>query len=75
MQTTAIVVAIRWWEQAYENNRSKEDVKVFTCKNEHCEDYMKFKDADLVGAINISRREGIGEKPKSKKTIKKKKII
>ena len=56
------------------NNRSKEDVKVFTCKNEYCEDYMKFKDADLVGAINISRREGIGEKPKSKKTIKKKNI-
>ena len=53
--------------QVHEDNRSKENVTHFSCKNEFCEDYMVMKDADLVAACNISRRLGQNEKPKSKK--------
>jgi len=50
----------------HEENRSKTDVTKFACVNEFCSDYMKVVDADVVGATNISNREGLGDKPKSK---------
>jgi IS605 OrfB family transposase len=53
--------------QVNENNRSKENVTIFSCKNEFCEDYMVVKDADLIAAQNISKKSGFDEKPKSKK--------
>jgi putative transposase len=64
----------------HEENRSKVDVTKFACVNTRCKDYLKIVDADVVGATNISNREGMGDKPKSKaarikKTKKVEKIL
>ncbi len=52
-------------------NRDKKNVGIFACKNEFCVDYLKVKDADLVAAENISKRDASDEKAKSKKGRKK----
>jgi IS605 OrfB family transposase len=64
----------------HEENRSKVDVTKFACVNTKCKDYLKVVDADVVGATNISNREGLEDKPKSKaarlkKTKKVEKIL
>jgi transposase len=53
--------------QVNEKNRDKSNVTLFTCQNFLCDDYLKTKDADLVAAENISKKEGSDKKLKSKK--------
>jgi IS605 OrfB family transposase len=48
-------------------NRSDEDKRIFKCVNIECDDYGKIKDADVVGAYNITYSEGSVVKGKSKK--------
>ena len=47
-------------------NRSDKDKTKFTCVNIECDDYGKLKDADIVGAYNITYTEGNKVKGKSK---------
>ena len=49
------------------NNRDNIDKTKFMCLNPECKDHFIIKDADIVGAYNISISEGFDEKPKSKK--------
>jgi len=46
--------------------RSDKDKTKFKCTNIECDDYNHEKDADVVGAINISQLSGDEFKPKSK---------
>jgi len=48
-------------------NRNDKDKTKFTCINIECDDYGKLKDADIVGAYNITYSEGNEVKGKSKK--------
>jgi IS605 OrfB family transposase len=48
-------------------NRKDKDKTKFTCINIECDDYGKLKDADIVGAYNITYAEGNEVKGKSKK--------
>ena len=48
-------------------NRKDKDKTKFTCINIECDDYGKLKDADIVGAYNITYVEGNEVKGKSKK--------
>jgi len=47
-------------------NRNDKDKTKFTCINLECDDYGKLKDADIVGAYNITYSEGSDVKGKSK---------
>lgn len=49
------------------DNRNDKDKTKFTCINIECDDYGKLKDADIVGAYNITYSEGLDVKGKSKK--------
>jgi IS605 OrfB family transposase len=49
-----------------EDNRSKDDVRKFSCKNTICDDYNKIKDADIVAAINIAEKNGKSTKGNNK---------
>lgn len=51
----------------HDNARDKEDVSKYTCQTIDCNMFGKVQDADINAAINISRKEGFKEKPKSKK--------
>lgn len=51
----------------HETARDKKDVSKFTCQTVDCNMFGKVQDADINAAINISRKEGFKEKPKSKK--------
>lgn len=48
-------------------NRNDNDKTKFSCINIECDDYAKQKDADIVGAYNITYVEGSEVKVKSKK--------
>ena len=48
-------------------DKNQRDKRVFKCLNESCEDFNIEKNADSVGALNISRADGTLEKLKSKK--------
>jgi IS605 OrfB family transposase len=48
-------------------NRNDKDKTKFRCISVNCKDYDKVKDADEVGAYNITYSEGIEVKEKSKK--------
>jgi len=50
-----------------EDARDKKDVSKFTCQTVDCNMFGKVQDADINAAINISRKQGAKEKPKSKK--------
>ena len=61
-------------------NRNDKDKTIFRCINNNCEDFDKLKDADIVGAFNITFTEGSNVKGKSKagkikKTIEKKQLL
>ena len=47
-------------------NRNDKDKTKFSCINFECDDYGKLKDADIVGAYNITYSEGAEVKGKSK---------
>lgn len=49
------------------DNRNDKDKTIFKCVNEECEQYGVRKDADIVGAINITNTSGEDFKLKSKK--------
>lgn len=51
----------------HETARDKQDVSKFTCQTVDCNMFGKIQDADINAAINISRKGGFKEKPKSKK--------
>ena len=53
-------------------NRSDNDKTIFKCQNFLCDDYDKIKDADIIGAINISKTHSTEEKTNSKKSKLKK---
>ena len=50
-----------------DNARDKKDVSKFVCQTVDCNMFNKVQDADINAAINISRKQGTKEKPKSKK--------
>lgn len=53
--------------EVHKENRSNKDKTIFKCINEKCEHFNVIKDADIVGATNITNTFGEELKPKSKK--------
>ena len=50
-----------------EDARDKKDVSKFVCQTVDCNMFGVVQDADINAAINISKKQGAKEKPKSKK--------
>jgi IS605 OrfB family transposase len=55
--------------------RDKTDKTRFACLNENCSDFNENKDADVIGALNISRRDGVTANKKILQEKKEKDLV